>query len=56
MLIAYRGGRPPRDTAEIEERRMRERTLELQERVRRTLAGQPVVRKPVSQGRLRTAA
>src|SRR5688500_18216793 len=55
LIIAYRT-RYARDAAELEERSARERTLEMQERVRRTLAGQPVVPKPALQGRLRVAA
>lgn len=53
MILAYRK-RHARDLAEIEERRTRERTREMQERVHRTLAGQPVVPKP-SRGRLAAA-
>lgn len=55
IIIAYRGAHV-RDTAEGEDRRTRQRTIEMQERVRRTLAGQPVVPKPTLQGRLPVAA
>ena len=55
IIIAYRS-RYARDAAEVEERRTLQRMREMQERVRRTLAGQPVVPKPTLQGRLRAAA
>ena len=55
MVIAYRKDHV-RTAAESEERRMRERTREMQEGVRRTLAGQPVAPKPTGQRRLQVAA
>lgn len=55
MVIAHRK-KHVRSAADIEERRTRERTREMQERVRRTLAGQPVAPKPTRQGRLPVAA
>ena len=55
LIIAYRGAYA-RDTAKVEERQTLERMREMQDRVRRTLAGQPVVPKPTHQGRLRVAA
>jgi hypothetical protein len=53
-ILAYRK-HYARDRVEIEERRTRQRTREMQDRVRRTLAGQPVAPKP-SRGRLPVAA
>ena len=55
VLLAYRRGYA-HETVDLEERRTRQRTLELQERVRRTLVGQPVVPKPTVERRLRVAA
>jgi hypothetical protein len=55
LVIAYRKGYA-RDAAKVEERRTLERMREMQDRVHRTLAGQPVVPKPTHQGRLRVAA
>ena len=55
MVIAYRKNHVE-SAAEIEERRTRERTRELQERARRTLAGQPVAPKSATQGRFPAAA
>jgi hypothetical protein len=55
MVIAYRKDHV-QSAVDIEERRTRERTREMQDRVRRTLAGQPVAPKPTSHGRFPAAA
>jgi hypothetical protein len=55
MVIAYRKDHV-QSAAEIEERRTRERTREMQDRVRRTLAGQPIAPKPTRQSRYQVAA
>ena len=54
LVLAYNRKDSPATTAEVEDNRARLRTLELQDRVRRTLAEQPV--KPTLQGRYRIAA
>ena len=54
LVLAYNRKDSPVTTAEVEDRRTRLRTLELQDRVRRTLAGQQV--RPTLQGRYRVAA
>ena len=55
ILLAYRKANAG-EIADLEERRLRKRNLELQARVHRTLAGKPVTPKSRAPGRFPVAA